>query len=144
MQLNHILIGMGTSHKSKAAAAGLAALLGAVGAHRLYLGARGWWWYAVVAVPCAVWSLQFAKWYQQPAFFIGMVPVIAGLLEAIIISLTPDERWDARHNAHSAQRSHNRWPPVLIAVSSLLIGASLLMLTLVLMFQTYFESQLPP
>jgi TM2 domain-containing membrane protein YozV len=135
---------MGTTHKSKPVAGALAAILGAIGAHRLYLGTRGWWWSAVLAIPCAVWSLQFAQWYQQPAFFIGMVPVIIGLLEAIVISLTPDERWDARYNAHSTQRSQNRWPPVLIAASSLLVGASLLMITLVLMFQTYFESQLPP
>jgi TM2 domain-containing membrane protein YozV len=134
---------MNTSHKSRPLAGLLAACLGAIGAHRLYLGTRGWWWYAAVAVPCAVWALQFKPWYQQPAFFMGMVPVLVGLLEAIIISLTSDAQWDARYNTHSAQTSQNRWPPVLIAIASLLVGTTLLMITLVLMFQTYFESQLP-
>jgi TM2 domain-containing membrane protein YozV len=131
-----------TSHKSKPLAGLFAALLGAIGAHRLYLGWRWWWIYAVVAVPCAVWAFQSREWFKQPAFFLGMVPVVAGLLEAIVISLTPDEKWDAKYNPQPGQTSANRWPPVLIAIGSLLVGTTLLMTTLVLMFQTYFEAQL--
>jgi TM2 domain-containing membrane protein YozV len=134
---------MSNMHKSKPAAGALAAFLGAIGAHRLYLGARWWWVYAAISIPCAVWAFQAKEWFKQPAFFIGMLPVIAGLLEAILISLTPDEKWDAKHNAGSGQVSANRWPPVLIAIFSLMAGATLLMTTLVLLFQTYFESQLP-
>jgi TM2 domain-containing membrane protein YozV len=133
---------MPTAHKSKPAAGALAAFFGAIGAHRLYLRSRWWWIYAAVAVPCAVWALQSKEWFKQPAFFIGMVPVIVGLFEAILISLTADEKWDAKYNAGSGQTSANRWPPVLIAVFSLMAGTTLLMATLVLMFQTYFEAQL--
>jgi TM2 domain-containing membrane protein YozV len=133
---------MTTTHKSKPAAGALAAFLGAIGAHRLYLGSRWWWVYAAVSIPCAVWALQFREWFKQPAFFLGMLPIIIGLGEAIYFSLMRDERWDAKYNAQSGQTSQNRWPPVLIAIFSLMAGATLLMTTLVLLFQTYFEAQL--
>jgi TM2 domain-containing membrane protein YozV len=129
-------------HKSKPVAGLLAAVTGAIGAHRLYLGSRWWWLYAALSIPCAVWAAQSKEWFKQPAFFIAMIPVIVGLLEAIILSLTPDEKWDTKYNPASGQTSTNRWPPVLIAIGSLMIGATLLMTTLVLLFQTYFEAQL--
>jgi TM2 domain-containing membrane protein YozV len=133
---------MATSHKSKPAAGLLAALAGSIGAHRLYLDWKWWWIYAAVSIPCMVWAFQAREWFKQPAFFIGTIPIVAGLLEAIILSLMPDEKWDEKYNAQSGKTSANRWAPVLIAIGSLLAGATLLMTTLVLLFQTYFEAQL--
>jgi hypothetical protein len=127
------------NHKSKTLAGLLAMLLGTLGAHRLYLGFK-WWWLYLLCVPFFVLSFESKKWFQEPVFFIAMIGVIASLLDAIIISLTPDEAWDARFNSHSAQTSANRWPPVLIAIMSLLIGSTLLIATLAIMFQTYFEA----
>ena len=127
-------------HKSKTLAGLLAMLLGPLGAHRLYLGSK-WWWLYPLCIPFFILSFESKKWFQETVFFIGMIAVIASLLEAIIISLTPDETWDLRFNSHSKHHSENGWSCVLIAVISLLIGATVLITTLALMFQTYFESQ---
>ena len=127
------------NHKSKTLAGLLAMLLGTFGAHRLYLGFK-WWWLYPLCIPFFVLSFESKKWFQEPVFFIAMIGVIASLLDAIIISLTPDEAWDARFNGQSLQTSANRWPPVLIAIMSLLIGSTLLIATLAIMFQTYFEA----
>jgi hypothetical protein len=126
--------------KSKPVAAALALFAGALGAHRLYLGLRLWWLYPV-CIPLFVMALQFRNWYQHPTFFVGMIPILIGIGEAIYLALTTDEKWDARFNSRSERRSDNRWPPVLVAIAGLMIGTTLLMITLVLMFQTYFEAQ---
>jgi hypothetical protein len=126
--------------KSKPVAAALALFAGALGAHRLYLGLRLWWLYPL-CIPLFVMALQFRNWYQHPTFFVGMLPILIAMAEAIFLALTPDDKWDARFNPNSTRRSDNRWPPVLVAIAGLMIGTTLLMITLVLMFQTYFEAQ---
>lgn len=110
----------GSAHKHKTVAALLAFLLGGLGLHRRYLGSRWWWVY--------------------PVFLVTLVPVFAGFVEAIVFALTPDEKWDARWNAHSGRQSRNGWGPVLVAIATLIVGATLLMTTLAIVFQTYFES----
>ncbi len=127
-------------HKSKPLAGLLAMILGSIGAHRLYLGSK-WWWLYALSIPMFILAFQSKNWFTQPPFFIGMIAIVAAFLDAIVISLTPDEKWDAQYNANSGKKSANRWPPVLIAIASLLIGATALMGTLALTFQTYFESQ---
>jgi TM2 domain-containing membrane protein YozV len=107
-------------HKHKTVAALLAFVLGSVGAHRLYLGSPGWWIY--------------------PLFAVTLLPFFAGCIEAIALALTPDEKWDARWNAGSGRRSDNRWGPVLVAIATLMIGTTLLMTALAVLFQAYFES----
>jgi hypothetical protein len=128
------------SFKSKPFAGLLAMLAGSLGAHRLYLVLPYWWMY-LLGIPFWVMAFQFRHWYQHPAFFVAMVPVIAGMLEAIIICLTPDAKWDERFNPGSSRKSANRWPPILVAIASLVVGTILMVTTLVLMFQTYFELQ---
>ncbi|MGH6609070.1 MAG: hypothetical protein ACRECQ_02330 [Burkholderiaceae bacterium] len=79
------------------------------------------------------------NWYQTPAFFILMAPVIAGFIQALVIALTPDERFDAKYNAEHSRRNHSGWDAVLIAVASLMVGATVLMTAIALLTQTYFE-----
>lgn len=82
------------------------------------------------------------NWYQSPAFFVLMIPVIAGFIEALVIALTPDERFDARFNAHVERRNRSGWDAVLIAIATLMVGATVLLTTIALLFQTYFEHTL--
>jgi TM2 domain-containing membrane protein YozV len=123
----------------KSLAALLAFLLGAVGAHRLYLGRPRWW------LPLAVTALMLPmlagvhNWYQTPAFFIVMVPVVAGFIEALVLALMPDEKFDARFNTGTERRNQSGWDAVLVAIFTLLIGTTVLMTTIVLFFQTMFE-----
>ncbi|MDZ7651210.1 MAG: hypothetical protein U5L03_00895 [Burkholderiaceae bacterium] len=128
--------------RHKALAALLASALGALGLERLYLGQRLWW------LPLAVTALMLPlligvrNWYQSPAFFVAMVPVIAGFIHALVLALMPDEKFDARFNAASARRNNSGWNAVLVAIVTLMVGATILMTTIVLLFQTYFEHSL--
>ena len=125
--------------RRKSVAALLAFLLGAFGAHRAYLGQRGWW------LPLAVTALALPllagvrNWYQTPAFFVLMVPVVAGFIEALVLALMPDEKFDARFNAATARRNSSGWDAVLVAIATLMVGATVLTTTIVLFFQTLFE-----
>ena len=125
--------------RRKSIAALLAFLLGAFGAHRIYLRRPRWW------LPLAVTALTLPllvgvrNWYQTPAFFALMVPVVAGFIEAQVIALMPDEKFDARFNAATERRNSSGWDAVLVAIATLMIGATVLMTTIVLLFQTIFE-----
>ncbi len=82
------------------------------------------------------------NWYQTPAFFVLMVPVVAGFIQALVLALMPDERFDARFNAGQSRRNRSGWDAVLIAVATLFVGAVVLMTTIALLTQTYFEHAL--
>lgn len=126
--------------RRKSLAALLAFLLGAFGAHRIYLGQR--WWWLPLGVTALVLPLLVGvrNWYQSPAFFVLMLPVVAGFIEAIVLALMPDEKFDRRFNAGSDQRNRSGWDAVLVAVATLLVGATVLMSVLALLLQTIFET----
>jgi hypothetical protein len=120
----------------------LAFLFGGIGLQRLYLGQRLWWPPLAVVASMAPLLLGVRNWYQSPAFFVAMVPVIAGFIHALMLALMPDERFDARFNAGSPRRNASGWDAVLVAIFTLMVGATVLMTTIVLLFQTYFEHTL--
>lgn len=128
--------------RHKALAALLAFAAGGLGAHRLYLGQRRWW--LPLAVTLLMLPLLFGvrNWYQTPAFFILMVPVVAGFIEALVIALTADEKFDVRFNASTGRTNRSGWDAVLVAILTLLVGTTILMTTIVLLFQTWFEYSL--
>ena len=128
--------------RHKALAALLAFLFGSLGIERLYLGMRGWWLPLAVTGLMAPLLVGVRNWYQTPAFFVVMVPVVAGFIHALVLALMPDEKFDARFNAGSARRNASGWNAVLVAIVTLLIGATVLMTAIVLLFQTYFEHTL--
>lgn len=125
--------------RHKALAALLAFLLGALGIDRLYLGMRLWWLPLAVTAMMAPLLIGVRNWYQTPAFFIAMIPVIAGFIHALVLALMADEKFDARFNPASSRRNQSGWNAVLVAIVTLLVGATVLMTTIVLLFQTYFE-----
>ncbi len=126
--------------RHKALAALLAALFGALGLHRVYLGLRAWWLPLLVTLLCVP-GLLVSRWYQTPAFFIVMIPVIAGFVHALVLALMPDEKFDARFNAGSTRKNNSRWDAVLMAIFTLGGGAIVVMTTLALLLQTVFETQ---
>lgn len=130
---------MPSSFRHKALSALLAFLFGGLGLDRLYLGQRLWWLPLAVTAGMAPLLLGVSNWYQTPAFFILMVPVIAGFIHALVLALIPDEKFDARFNSGAARRNGSGWDAVLVAIVTLLVGATVLMTTIVLLFQTYFE-----
>jgi TM2 domain-containing membrane protein YozV len=126
--------------RRKSLAALLAFLLGAVGAHRVYLGRPLWWLPLAVSALMLPLLIGVRNWYQSPAFFVLMVPVIAGFIEALVLALMPDEKFDARYNAAAEGRNRSGWDAVLVAIASLMIGATVLMTVLALLLQTIFET----
>jgi TM2 domain-containing membrane protein YozV len=91
-------------HKDKTFATLLAFILGGIGAHRFYLfGIKDTWgWVHVIFLPLAIY---------------------AGIIEALVIGLTPDDKWDAAHNRGSGHQSRSRWPLALLLVLITGIGA---------------------
>lgn len=128
--------------RHKALAALLAFLLGAFGAHRLYLGQPRWWLPLSVTLLTVPLQIGVRNWYQSPAFFVMMIPVVAGFIEALVIALMPDEKFDARFNPGSERKNHSGWDAVLTAIATLAIGTTVLMTAIALLFQTYFEHAL--
>lgn len=127
-------------HRSRPLAGALALFLGATGAHRLYLGARYWWIYPLIALPALGIALNMAPWFRSPAFFVAVIVVLVTMLEAIVFGLTPDAKWDERYNPRSGRASANRWAPVLIAIVALALGATLMMSVLAIALESYFDS----
>jgi hypothetical protein len=130
--------------RHKALAALLAALTGALGLNRVYLGQGLWWLPLGITLGALPLLIGVRNWYQTPAFFVAMAPVIAGFLQALVLALMPDEKFDARFNAGTDRRNRSGWDAVLVAVGSLAAGAIVLMSTIALLFQTYYESVLRP
>ncbi|MGZ8272830.1 MAG: hypothetical protein ACXWUM_02865 [Burkholderiaceae bacterium] len=130
--------------RHKARAALLAAVAGGLGLNRVYLGQGLWWLPLGITVGALPLLIGVRNWYQTPAFFVVMVPVVAGFLQALVLALMPDEKFDARFNRGTERRNHSGWDAVLVAVASLAVGAIVTMATIALLFQTYYESLARP
>ncbi len=98
---------MTAAHKNKTLATFLAALLGSFGAHRFYL---------------------YGKKDRRAWLYVLFFPLsaFAGFIAALVIGLTPDERWDAEHNATSGRPSDSGWTVILIVIATFGIGTTLL------------------
>jgi hypothetical protein len=137
------------AYRSKTLAAWLAVFLGAVGAHRVYLhGWRdGWAWAGLLPTAAGLLGLLRARNIAiddtQAAWLMPLLGLMiaAGMLQAILIALTADERWDARHNPGQPGR-HTGWGAVLAAMFALLVGGGVLMATLAFSGERFFEWQL--
>lgn len=108
-----------TSHKNKTFATLLAALLGGIGAHRFYLYGRTdrWAWLHVVLFPFSV---------------------FAGFIEALMLGLTPDEKWDEQHNRGSGRKSNSGWLLIILLVLTFGGGATAVIAALARTFDLLF------
>ncbi len=137
------------AYKSKTLAAWLALLGGGLGLHRFYLhGLRdvwGWLWplptlaglYGVLRVLHLGQDDQLS-WLLVPMLGLALS---AAMLAGILYGLTPDERWNALHNAGTGREHRAGWGVVLAVVLCLGIGATVLMATIAFGGQRYFEYQ---
>ncbi len=136
------------SYKSKTLATWLALLFGTLGVHRLYLhGSRDRWaWlhplptlvgFAGVVRMQNLGQDDHTAWLLIPLF--GLMVSVA-MLTGIVYALTPDEKWDLRHNPGTAG-SGTGWGPVLGAIFGLLVGGTVLMGTIAFSGQKFFEWQ---
>jgi hypothetical protein len=132
---------MNLAHKNKTLATLLAFALGGVGVHRYYLrGANDTWgWLHAASVPAV--GLVMAAAPQANIYF-QLLPLIlsilAGFLEALVLGLMPDDKWDAAFNAGSGRQSESRWPLALLLVATLMVGASGLIATISRLFDLLY------
>lgn len=136
-------------YRSKTVAAWLALLLGSLGLHRMYLRGFGDPWAWVFPLPTAagllgVHRLQTLGQDDRLAWL--LIPVLglslsAAMFTAILYALTPDEKWDTRHNPGRPSVATG-WGPVLAAVTALFIGGGVLMGTIAYGGQKFFEWEL--
>lgn len=132
--------------RSKTLATWLAAVLGPLGVHRWYL--HGWrdpwgWLHLPPTLVGLVGLLRFRELGQDDRLAWLLLPVLGVMiavaaLSAIVLGLTPDERWAERYNpGHPAHATG--WGPVLGVIFALLIGATALMSTVAFGGQHLFE-----
>ena len=127
--------------RSKVTVGLLAALLGWAGAHWWYLGRRRAWLVTAYAAVMVFFSSRAMIWWENPAFFLLYIPAIDGLIEAVVLCLMSDARFDARYNPGLVRATPSGWGPVLVAAFTLLIGAVALMFGLA-MIVIYVWTQL--
>lgn len=128
-------------HKNKTAAALLALLFGAVGAHRFYLrgGVDKLGLLHLCSVPIA--GLVVGLGADADPFY-KLLPIlvsaIVGFIEALVVGLMPDEKFDARYNAGSGRKSDSNWPLALILVTTMLVGCTTLIATISRLFDLLY------
>ena len=105
----------------------LAALFGCVGAHWWYLGRRHAWMVSVLGVALMIASAFADIWYENPAFFLLFIPILDGFIEAVVLCLMSDAKFDGFYNVGLVRQRPSGWGAVLIAGFTLLIGTVALM-----------------
>lgn len=138
-------------YRSKTMAAWLALLLGALGVHRLYLNGlrdRLAWYHPLPTLVGLYGVLRMRAFGQDDQLSWLLIPLLGlmlsmGTLCAIVHALTPDEKWDARHNPGHAVTA-TAWGPVMAAITALLLGGTVLMGTIAFSGEKFFEWQLEP
>jgi hypothetical protein len=131
-------------HRGKTWAAWLALTGGSLGLHRFYLHGFGdvlAWLHPLPTLAGWIGVLRLRTLGQDdPAAWL-LIPLLGlmltqAMLCAIVIGLTPDERWAARWGT---PRRPSGWAAVLAVVLALLLGGGVLMGTLAYGGQKYFE-----
>jgi hypothetical protein len=138
-----------THRRSKTLATWLAVLGGPLGLHRLYLHGFTDWWAWMHPLPTALGVMGVARMRslgQDDVLSWVLIPVLGlmiaqAMLCAIVYGLTPDEKWDARHNPGQPTTATG-WGPVLGVILALLLGAGVLTGTVAFGGQKFFEWQL--
>ena len=126
--------------RHKAIAGLLALALGWAGAHWWYLGRRHGWMLLLFSLLMIGTAMRAEFWYRSPAFFLFLVPTVASHIEAIVLCLMSDTRFDTRYNAGSPRRSHTGWTPVLVAIATLLVGVTLMISGIAIGVETVYRA----
>ena len=118
---------MSATHKNKTFATFLAAVFGGFGLHRFYLrGSKDRWaWLHFCTIPISLLLMLLAA--GRPIFFLGglfLISVLCGFLEALVLGLTSDEKWDQAFNLHSGMKSESGWPLALLLVLTMGVGVT--------------------
>jgi hypothetical protein len=64
--------------------------------------------------------------------------MLAGFLQALVLGLMSDEKWDATFNPGSGRSSETRWPLAVILVATMLVGCGSLIATISRLFDLLY------
>lgn len=129
-------------YRTKVAAGLIAFLLGWLGGHWWYLGRRRAWLFTAAAVSVlAVGLTAFESRWENPATLFMVVPATAGFIEAAVLCLMDDGKFNARYNPGLPPRRQMGWGPVLVACATL-VGGSIVTLTGIAMIVIYVWTQM--
>lgn len=136
--------------KNKTVAALLAAVGGSMGLHRFYLHGWGDWVGWLFPIPSALgwWGVERMRDFGQDDGLSWLLIPLLGLtctvacLMAVIYALTPQDRWNQRHNPSlpadaAAGASHAL--TIVVLVLAMLAGTIAFMGTLAFSVQHFFE-----
>jgi TM2 domain-containing membrane protein YozV len=130
-----------SQHKNKTFATALAFLLGGLGAHRFYLKGSVDRIGLLHVCSLPVTGLVYGLGHAPNPFYI-LLPLIvswlAGFVEALILGLTPDEKWDARYNTGSGRHSQSHWFVILLVVLTMLVGTTVLIAAISRLFDLLY------
>lgn len=132
---------MAIKHKNKTFATLLALLLGGLGVHRFYLkgGADRLGLLHLCSVPIA--GLVYGAGHAPNPFWV-LLPLLlswsVGFIEALVIGLMPDEKWDAKYNPKSGTQSDSGWLVVVLLVATMVVGATVLIATISRLFDLLY------
>jgi len=138
-----------TAYRSKTLATWLAIVFGTLGVHRFYLKGLGdklGWLHPLPTLVGLFGVLRMRAVGQDDHLPWLLIPLLGlmisqAMLCAIVYGLTPDKKWDARHNP--GQPVHGTaWAPVLGVITALLVGGAVLMGTIAFSGQKFFEWEL--
>jgi hypothetical protein len=128
-------------HKNKTLATALAFFLGGLGVHRFYLkgAVDRLGLLHVCSLPIA--GIVYGAG-RAPNVFYVLLPLIVswliGFIEALVIGLTPDEKWDARYNPGSGRASRSHWVLAVLLVGVMLVGTTALIATISRLFDLLY------
>ena len=139
--------------KNKTIAAWLTFIGGPLGIHRFYLRGLGDMLGWLLPIPTALGLYGIQRLQQYGVDDMGswlLIPLlgftVAGCaLTAIVYGLMTPEKWNAKFNptlAPDAAPGRTNWFTIAAIVLSLLVGTTVLMASIVVSFQHYFEYQI--
>ncbi|GAB3463511.1 NINE protein [Massilia terrae] len=132
---------MAHTHKNKTFATLLALLLGGLGVHRFYLkgGTDRLGLLHLCSVPAA--GLVYGAGHAPNPFWVALPLLLSysvGFIEALVLGLMPDEKWDAKFNAGSGKQSDSGWLVVVLLVATMVVGATVLIGTISRLFDLLY------
>lgn len=132
---------MALTHKNKTFTTLLAFVLGGVGAHRFYLRGlrdKAGWLHLASLPACAAVALAAPGVDVFYKILPLIVSVLAACLEALVLGLMSDEKWDAAYNNGTGKQSDSTWPLALILVLTLAVGAGSMIATMSRLFDLLY------
>jgi hypothetical protein len=139
--------------KNKTLTTWLAFLGAPLGLHRFYLFGRHdrWAWLILLPTGLCFWGFQrvqefgiedYLSWWLFPIFGFTFASCC---LNAIVYGLMSKDNWNARFNPQAnpaTAAGETSWMTIFAIVLSLIVGASVLLSSIVYSFQRYFEVQI--